>query len=91
VRGRAAVGEFFKKLDETFEIQRFEPKEFIAQGERVVVLGEDTSRLKATGKVLDYEFVHVFRIRNGKVVNFKEYGDTAPIVLALQSVQKTHA
>ena len=30
------------------DILRFEPKDFIAQGERVVVLGEETMRVKAT-------------------------------------------
>jgi uncharacterized protein len=50
-RGRQAVGEFFKTLNETFEIARFEAREFVAQGDRVVVFGDDTARLKATGKV----------------------------------------
>ena len=47
-RGPQQVAEFFRLLDNVFEIQRFEPKAFISEGDRVVVLGDDTSRIKAT-------------------------------------------
>lgn len=83
--GRQQVAEFFSKVNEVFEIQRFEPKTFVAQGDRVVVLGEDTSRIKATGKVVDSEWAHVFVIRGGRVASFHEYGDTAAVVLELQA------
>jgi ketosteroid isomerase-like protein len=83
-RGRAAVGEFFRLLADTLDFQRFEPKEFVAQGDTVIVLGEDTSTLKSTSTVLDFEFAHVFRVRDGKIVWFKEYGDMTPFVLALR-------
>ena len=83
--GRQAVADFFTSVNDLFEIQRFEPKEFIAQGERVVVLGNETSRLKATGKVLDADWAHVFTLRNGKVVSFQEYIDTAAVVAELRA------
>ena len=86
-RGPQQVAEFFKAVDEVFEIQRFEPKAFIAQDGRVVVLGEDTSRIKATGKVLDGEWAHVFTIQGGKIVNFHEYIDTAAVVAELSKAQ----
>jgi uncharacterized protein len=83
-RGRQAVGEFFKTLSETFEITRFEAREFVAQGDRVVVFGDDTARLKATGKVLDFAWVHYFGVKNGKIVNFREYGDMSAVVAELK-------
>ena len=86
-RGRQAVAEFFKAVNDTFDIQRFEPKEFIAQGDRVVVLGEDTSRIKATGKALESAWAHAFVLRNGKVVSFHEYIDTSEVVAELRAIQ----
>ena len=86
-RGRQQVADFFRILDELFEFQRFEPKTFIAQDDRVVVLGEDTARIKATGKVLDSAWAHAFSLRDGKVASFHEYIDTAAIVAELRSVQ----
>ena len=53
--GCQQVAEFFTTVNEVFEIQRFEPREFIAQGDRVVVIGDETSRVKATGKVVGCE------------------------------------
>lgn len=86
-RGRQQVADFFKILDELFEFQRFEPKTFIAQEDCVVVLGEDTARIKATSKVLDSEWAHVFSLREGKITSFHEYLDTAALVEELRSAQ----
>jgi ketosteroid isomerase-like protein len=84
-RGRQQVAEFFQAVDSVFEIQRFDPETFIAQGDRVVVLGTETSRVKATDKILDAEWAHSFTLRDGKVVAFKEYIDTAAVVAELQA------
>jgi uncharacterized protein len=46
--GREQVGEFFKALADTQEVQHFEPKEFIAQGDKVVALGHYHWRVKST-------------------------------------------
>jgi ketosteroid isomerase-like protein len=81
--GRQAVGEFFGVLNEVFEVQRFQPKEFMAQGDRVIVLGDETSSVRATGKVLDMDWVHVFTVRGGTIVAFQEFFDTAAVVAAL--------
>jgi ketosteroid isomerase-like protein len=83
-RGRQAVGEFFKTLLETFEITDFQPKEFIAQGDRVIVLGTDTARVKATGKALDFNWVHSFTVKNDKIVAFSEYGDMSAVAAELK-------
>lgn len=84
--GPQAVGQFFASVNEVFDIQRFEPKEFIAQGDRIVVLGDETVRVRATGKMLELEWVHVFTLRNGKVAAFQEFFDTAAVVAAMSAV-----
>ena len=38
-RGKASVGEFFKIVSEQVNFLRFEPKEFVAQGDKVVAIG----------------------------------------------------
>ena len=78
--GRQAVAQFFAAVNEVFEIQRFEPREFLAQDDRIVVLGSETARVRATGNVVDLDWVHVFAMRNGKVVAFQEFFDTAAVV-----------
>jgi uncharacterized protein len=47
--GREGVGELFSTLGETLEIQHFEPRKFIGQGDTVVVLGYESNLVKPTG------------------------------------------
>lgn len=83
--GRQAVAEFFASVNKVFDIQRFEPREFIAQGDHIVVLGDETAGVRATGKMLELDWVHVFTMRNGKVVAFQEFFDTAAVVAAMST------
>ena len=82
-RGREQVAQFFGAVDQVFEIQRFEPMQFVAQGEQVVVLGKDTAKVRATGKVLTEAWAHAFTIRDGKIAAFREYIDTSEVVAEL--------
>ena len=82
--GRDGVGEFFASLAANQDAIRFEPREFVAQGNKVVSLGEYEWRVKATDRQVASEFAHVFTIRNGKIVDFQEYMDTAVCINAHQ-------
>jgi ketosteroid isomerase-like protein len=77
-RGRDQLARFFEKVAAQTDIQRFEPREYIAQGDKVVALGYYGGRSKATGRPLQSEWVMVFTLRNGKVARFREYADTIP-------------
>ncbi|MEH2552215.1 ketosteroid isomerase-like protein [Bradyrhizobium sp. AZCC 2262] len=48
-QGRGAVGEFFSTLASLQHARSFEEREFIAQGDKVVVLGHYVCRSKPTG------------------------------------------
>lgn len=82
--GKSAVAEFFRLLAESEDIQLFEPREFIAQGERVAVLGRYRARVKSTGRTAETPWVHAFTVRNGKVTQFFELYDTAVAERAYQ-------
>ena len=88
-RGKQQVAEFFRALGEMLDMQRFEPQTFLADGDRVIVLGDDTARIKATGKVLDSRWAHTFTVKNGKIIGFEEYLDTAAMVAEIRSAQAT--
>ena len=85
--GRQEVAGFFASVNQLFDIQRFEPREFIARGDLVVVLGSETAAARSTGKVIELDWVHVFTMRNGKVTAFQEFFDTAAVVAALREAQ----
>ncbi len=82
--GRAAVGEFFALVGANQDVLSFEPRDFIAQGDKVVSLGHYEWRVKANGREFGSDFAHVFTIRDGKVVAFKEYFDSAVAAAAYQ-------
>jgi uncharacterized protein len=52
------------------------PSNVIDGGNAVVVEGRYTGTAKATGKPIDAQFVHVWRLENGKVVRHQQYTDT---------------
>src|SRR5215208_6972795 len=41
--GHEGVAEYFSLLDENLELEQFEPREFVAQGDTVVVVGFERS------------------------------------------------
>jgi uncharacterized protein len=77
-RGKAAVGEFFKQVAENINFSRFEPKEFIASGDKVVALGHYTATTPMK-KSFDSDFAMVFTLRNGEVTRFQEFCNSAAI------------
>jgi ketosteroid isomerase-like protein len=86
-RGAAQVGEFFKTIGELLEFDSFEPQTFIADGDRVVVLGVDRVRVKGgSGKSLNEAWCHVFTIRDGRIAAFREYMDTAAFAAELKAI-----
>ncbi len=83
--GKAQVAEFFAILGRSLTFDRFEPRDFIAQGDKVVALGNYRGRAIG-GKAFDSEWVMVFTLQNGRVVHFQEFTDSAAINAAFESV-----
>lgn len=79
-RGVQGVGAMFSKLGETTAIEAFAPTEFIAQGDKVVVLGHERVRVPATGKTYENPWVHVYTVRDGKVAAVTTYNDSAAVL-----------
>ncbi|MDB5228768.1 MAG: hypothetical protein JWN78_2961 [Bacteroidota bacterium] len=74
--GKQGVGEFFTTLDREIDFLKFEPREFIEQGNKVVALGYMEAKSKKTGRTSATDWAMVFTLKNGKVSNFQSYNDT---------------
>lgn len=81
---RAGAVDFFKALGESLEPRQFELRDFIAQGNKVVVLGYQRGQAKPTGRPYEIEFVHVWSLRDGRFAEFRVFNDTAALVEALR-------
>ena len=84
-RGREQVAEFFALLWQMLEFQQFEPREFIAQGNTVVVLGYERSLVKPTNRIFEQDWAHVYTVRDGRIAKCQIYEDTAAQVEAFHS------
>ena len=81
-RGHAGLENLLEKANETVETSYPEPPEFIAQGDRVVVVGFATGRIKATNKTFEDHWVFAITVRNGKLTKVREYIDTLALARA---------
>ena len=84
-RGTAAVGEFFATLAKSLTFEVFEPREFVAQGDKVVVLGYYKAKT-ASGRAFASDWVMIFTVANGKVARFQEFTDVAALNAAFEGV-----
>jgi ketosteroid isomerase-like protein len=83
--GRQQVAQYFALVNDIFEVEAFEPQEFIAAGEKVVVLGRYRRRVKATGRVDESDWVHVFTVRGDEIIAHRAYADTAATLAAFKA------
>ena len=81
----AVLKNVFMKLGTEWEGYSAVPHEFVAEGDTVVSVGEYAGTYKATGKSFSVPFVHVFNIRNGKILRFRQFTDTAIVQKALEN------
>lgn len=81
-RGRAGVAEFFALVNEHTAFEQFEPREFVAQGDVVVATGHYRATMKRSGGKVDSDWVMLFTIRDGRVVRFREFTDSAQVISA---------
>ncbi len=75
-RGIDGVRSFFREVAANLDFESFEPREFMAGPDFVAVLGRSVARAKGTGARVDTAWMHLFRMRNGKVTEFRVFGDT---------------
>jgi ketosteroid isomerase-like protein len=54
----------------------------VAQGDRVLVVGVATGKIKATNKPFKDNWVFDITVRNGKVTKIREYIDTQALARA---------
>jgi ketosteroid isomerase-like protein len=65
----------FASIPEVEDVLAFEPREFIPAGDKVAVLGWERSQARS-GKVFESEWVHIFTVRDGRIVRFWGMYDT---------------
>lgn len=83
-QGHEGMIKFFSTVGQTVEILEFGPTEINQMGDKVLVLGHEQVRVRATGKVFQSDWAHFFTVKNGKVVRLREFYDTASLAAAFR-------
>jgi ketosteroid isomerase-like protein len=83
-RGHAGLAGLLQKASEMVETSYPKPPEFVAQGDRVLLIGSATGKIKATNKPFKDDWVFAITVRSGKVANIREYIDTQALARAAQ-------
>jgi len=81
-RGHAGLADLLQKASKMVETSFPEPPEFVAQGDRVLVVGFARGRIKATNRTWEDHWIFAITVRNGKLTNIREYIDTQALALA---------
>jgi ketosteroid isomerase-like protein len=80
-RGHAGLADLLQTASKSIETST-EPREFVAQGDRVLVVGFAKGKIKATNKTFEDHFVFAITVRDGKLTNIREYIDTQALARA---------
>jgi ketosteroid isomerase-like protein len=83
-RGHAELAAVLKKASDEVETQYPKPPEFVAQGDRVMVVGIAKGKIKATNRPFKDDWVFDITVRDGKVARIQEYIDTQALARASQ-------
>jgi ketosteroid isomerase-like protein len=75
--GKARVQKFFDAIGGSVDVTAFTPREFVAQGDTVVSLGEFGCRVRSTGKSALTRWVFIWKFREGRVYSYEQFHDPA--------------
>jgi len=82
--GKAETVGFFQAIGADHSNPQLTIAEYVASGDTVMTLGRYTATMKATGKKFDTPIAHYWKFRDGKVIRYVGFSNTAAAVEALQ-------
>jgi ketosteroid isomerase-like protein len=82
--GHAGLANLLETASKSMETST-EPREFVAQGDRVLVVGFATGKIKATNKTFEDDWIFAITVRDGKLTNIREYVDTQALARAARA------
>lgn len=81
-KGVEGAVSMLQSVGETQELHRFEPHGYYASGDKVFVPGVAKWTMRRNGVPGENEWVHVMTVKDGRIVSFRGYTDTAALARA---------
>jgi ketosteroid isomerase-like protein len=79
--GLEGIAEFFEAVRTTGVTEVFEATAFHPANDKVFVEGRMVSTLNGSGRKIDSDWLHVFTFRDGQLIGFKQFYDTAQLIV----------
>src|SRR5271156_3133826 len=73
--GHAGLADLLETASKSIETST-EPREFVAQGDRVLVVGFARGKIKATNKTFEDDWIFAMTVRDGRLASNREDGGT---------------
>jgi ketosteroid isomerase-like protein len=74
--GKEGASRFISNILTSTEIIKFEPQQFVTEGNTVVVIGEEHQKVKRTGEELKQRWVQVYTTENNLITRMEEFAAT---------------
>jgi len=78
-QSRDQLAQYFDGIKRDWEMVEYVTEHFVAEGDRVIMLGRCSWRHRRTGKVVTSPKADCWRFAGGKAIEFFEYYDTAQV------------
>lgn len=75
-RGKAQVLDVLASIRKDYALERYVPEIIIAEGDRAAVLSDVAFRQRSTERTLSMRLATFLRLRDGQVIEFREFSDT---------------
>jgi len=82
-RGHAGLADLLDTASRSMDTST-EPREFVAQGDRVLVVGFARGMVKATNKPFEDDWIFAITVQDGRLTRIQEYIDTQALARAAQ-------
>jgi len=78
--GKVSVMEALGDIAKDFMLERYVPEAIIVEGDRAAVMSDVAFVQRVTGRTLSFRIADVLRLRDGKVIEFREFTDSFDLV-----------
>jgi ketosteroid isomerase-like protein len=73
LNGRVDVRRFFARILERLDMTAFEPREFLVDGDAVIIFGSETGTVRSTRQPFHNEWVQKYVVEEGLITSMVEY------------------
>ena len=77
--GKDGVEKFFTNILERTEVISFETRQYIVEGEMVVVLGSEHQRTKRSGREMKQQWVQIYTVEDGLITRMEEFASSESV------------